>query len=194
LARARARAAAARATNVRFVESELTEPGIDGDFDAIVGRFILMFLPDPITMLRSLARHLRPGGVMVFQEPSWDAFFSQTKHLPLRRGCGELLCEAFRKTGANPNMEITLFHGLSQGGFEAPQLRVEVPMANDLQGRLWVCELLETVRPRLQQLGIARDALGDFGTLAERLEAELASARSYGPLVGLVGAWARKRR
>jgi len=97
---------------------------IDGKFDAIVERFILMFLPDPIATLRLLARRLHPGGVMVFQEPSWNGFFSQTQHLPLRTACAELLCEAFRRTRARPNMELTLFRGLIENGFEAPQLRV----------------------------------------------------------------------
>jgi len=71
-------------------------------------------------------------------------------------------------------------------------LRVEIPMASNPEGRRWVYDLLMTVRPRLEDLGIASDTVGDFSTLAERLEAELETARSYAPLVGLVGAWARK--
>jgi ubiquinone/menaquinone biosynthesis C-methylase UbiE len=194
LAKARSSAGAARKTNVRFVETDLTDLQIDGDFDAIVGRFILMFLPDPVATLRSLARHLRPGGIIVFQEPSWDSFFSQTKHLPLRTACGEILCEVFRRAGARPNMELTLFRGLIENGFEAPQLRVEIPIASDSDGRRWIYDLLVTVRPRFEELGVASDAVGDFGTLAERLEAELQATRSYAPLVGLVGAWARLAR
>jgi hypothetical protein len=73
-----------------------------------------------------------------------------------------------------------------------PQLRVEIPIASDPEGRRWIYDLLVTIRPRFEELGIARDAVGDFGTLAERLEAELEAAQSYAPLVGLVGAWARK--
>jgi SAM-dependent methyltransferase len=192
VAKARVRAGAARATNVRFVETDLADLQIDGQFDAIVGRFILMFLPDPMATLRSLVRRLRPGGVMVFQEPSWNSFFCQTKHLPLRTACGELLCEAFSRANARPNMELTLFRGMLDSGLEAPQLRVEVPMANNPDGCRWVHDLLITVRPRLEDLGIASDTVGDFSTLAERLEAELDVARSYAPLVGLVGAWARR--
>ena len=192
LAKARTCAAAARTGNVRFVEADLTNMRLEGHFDAIVGRFVLMFLPEPIATLRSLAHYLRPGGVMVFQEPSWNAFFSQSKHLPLRTACGELLCEAFSKTGARPNLEVTLLHALSQPGFEAPQMRIDIPVVRNPEDSCWVYELLVTVRPRLQELGIAQDALGDFDTLAQRLEAEIETARCYGPLVGLVGAWTRR--
>jgi len=192
LAKARSRAGETRTTNVRFVETDLADLQVDGQFDAIVGRFILMFLPDPIATLRLLVRRLLPGGVMVFQEPSWNSFFSQTKHLPLRTACGELLCQAFSSAGAWPNMELTLYRGMLESGFEAPQLRVEIPMASNLEGRRWVYDLLMTVRPLLEDLVIASDTVGDFRTLAERLEAELEGARSYAPLVVLVGAWARK--
>src|ERR1700722_3774477 len=35
-------------------------------FDAVVGRYVLMFQADASAMLRGLARHVRPGGVIVF--------------------------------------------------------------------------------------------------------------------------------
>ena len=194
LAKARVRAAAARASNIRFVETDLADLRVEGEFDAVLGRFVLMFLPDPVATVRALASHLRPGGIIVFQEPSWNSFFAQAKHLPLRTVCGELLCEALRRSGARPNMELPLFRDLRDNGFEALQLRVEVPIASDAEGRRWIYELLVTVQPRFAELKIASDALGDFNTLAERLEAELETARSYSPLVGLVGAWARKPR
>ena len=192
LAKARNWAGAAGITNVRFVETDFADLQVDGQFDAIVGRFILMFLPDPIATLRALAHRLRPGGVIVFQEPSWSGFFCQTQHLPLRTACGELLYKAFLRGSARPNMELTLFRGLIESGFEASQLRVEIPIASDPEGRRWIYDLLMTVRPRFEELGIASDTVGDFGTLADRLEAELEGARSYAPLVGLIGAWARK--
>ena len=91
-------------------------------------------------------------------------------------------------------MELTLYGGLLDSGFAAPRMHVEIPIARDAQSRRWIYELLVTVRPRFEELQIASDALGDFNTLAERLEAELGAARSYSPLVGLVGAWATKPR
>lgn len=195
LIQARARAAAARATNVSFVETDATTlTGLPAEpaFDAIVGRFVLMFLPDAVAALRALVRRLRPGGVVVFQEPSWASFFAQARQLSLRTACGEIVCEVLRRAGARENMELTLYRGMRECGLTAPAMRLEVPIASDPDGRRWVYDLLVTLRPRLRQFGIRTDSLGDFETLARRLEAELADVQSYAPMVGLVGAWARR--
>jgi ubiquinone/menaquinone biosynthesis C-methylase UbiE len=192
LTRARSRATVAGASNVRFIEADLTNLQIDGDFDAIVGRFILMFLPDPVATLRSLAKHLRPGGVIVFQEASWASFFAHAQNLPLRTACGELLCGTFRRAGARPDMPLALFQGLLDSGFSTPSVHVEVPIANDAGGHRWLPELIATLRPRFRDLGLDTGPVGDFDTLYDRLEMELDHARSYAPLAGLVGAWARK--
>ena len=65
-------------------------------------------------------------------------------------------------------------------------------MAHDAAARRWLSDLVATLRSRFTELGIAIDAVGDLDTLATRLQAERVSMRSYDPLVGLVGAWARK--
>lgn len=52
-----------------FIQSgllDLTESV--GVFDAIVGRRVLMYQADTVATVGVLAKHLRPGGVMVFQE------------------------------------------------------------------------------------------------------------------------------
>jgi ubiquinone/menaquinone biosynthesis C-methylase UbiE len=61
--RARARAAEAGFHNVSFTQSDVSQISNDKLFDAAVGRYILMFLPDPVDALRSLAQLIRPGGV-----------------------------------------------------------------------------------------------------------------------------------
>ena len=68
VARAKARAESHRASNVKFVEGDPTLLRFDESFDAIVGRLILMYYPDPVDALRKLLVHLQPGGVVAFQE------------------------------------------------------------------------------------------------------------------------------
>jgi ubiquinone/menaquinone biosynthesis C-methylase UbiE len=70
---ARRRAAAAGLHHVTFLEGDLRD--LDGvldpgtpPFDAVVGRFVLQFMPDPSAVLRAAAAAVRPGGLVCFQE------------------------------------------------------------------------------------------------------------------------------
>src|SRR6266699_5009004 len=71
IARARARVAEAGRRNMTFTQSDVSQIPSSEPFDAVVGRFILMFLPDPLAVLRSLTPLVRPGGVVAFHELSW---------------------------------------------------------------------------------------------------------------------------
>jgi hypothetical protein len=86
-------------------------------------------------------------------------------------------------------MALTLFRSFPDSGLPVPQMRIDIPIGHDLPSRRWLYELLCTVRPRFEGLGISGDTIGDFATLEERLDAELSAARSYATFVGLVGAW-----
>src|SRR5208282_1804889 len=69
LTTARTRAGALSLANVTFHQSELSEMIFDQPFDAAVGRYVLCFQPDPVSLLRRIAKLLRHGGVIVFHEP-----------------------------------------------------------------------------------------------------------------------------
>ena len=83
IAVAKVRLAEAGIRNVSFTQTDASQIVSDKPFDAAVGRFILMFLPDPAAVLRSLAKLVRPGGVLAFQEPAWLPFLALASPLPL---------------------------------------------------------------------------------------------------------------
>src|SRR6266436_971527 len=56
IARAKARVAEAGLRNVSFTQSDVNQIQSSKPFDAAVGRFILMWLPDPASVLSSLVR------------------------------------------------------------------------------------------------------------------------------------------
>ena len=71
VAAATARAAAVGATNVRFVAGDIRDTLFDERFDAVVGRFVLMYLADPAEALEAAVGAVHHGGLVVFQE--WHA-------------------------------------------------------------------------------------------------------------------------
>lgn len=68
IAYANERASSIGYRNVNFVEASFEQLRFGQDFDAIVGRLVLMYRRDTVADLRSLVRCLRPGGLVVFQE------------------------------------------------------------------------------------------------------------------------------
>ena len=64
---ARARAAEAGCTNVRFVELDVqTAKDDDGPFDVVASQFGVMFFDEPTRALRALRERLTPSGRLVF--------------------------------------------------------------------------------------------------------------------------------
>jgi ubiquinone/menaquinone biosynthesis C-methylase UbiE len=60
---ARRRGASLGVTNARFEEADIATFETTQKFDAVVGRLVLLYLPNPAAVLRRLSRHLRPGGL-----------------------------------------------------------------------------------------------------------------------------------
>ena len=64
---ATARAHSREIRNVKFREGDPVVMDVDQQ-DVVVGRFVLVYYPDPVEAIRKLARHVGPGGLIVFQE------------------------------------------------------------------------------------------------------------------------------
>jgi len=60
-------------SHVSFREGDPAEMQFDRSFDAVIGRYVLLFQADPVAMVRKLAGHARTGGLVVFHEPDWLA-------------------------------------------------------------------------------------------------------------------------
>ena len=51
--RANARAADRGSANARFVVGDISDPAPGGPFDTVVGRLVLMYVPDPVAVIRA---------------------------------------------------------------------------------------------------------------------------------------------
>src|SRR5204862_2444609 len=109
IARARARVAEAGLHNVSFTQSDVSNIPSSKPFDAVVGRFILMFLPDPVAILPSLSQLVRPAGVVAFHELWSEPFLLLAKTFPLCCAGASLVHETFRRSGANTELGFALY-------------------------------------------------------------------------------------
>jgi ubiquinone/menaquinone biosynthesis C-methylase UbiE len=188
IARAAARMAEAGLRNVSFTQSDAAQISSDNPFDAAVGRYILMFVPDPVSVLCSLSRLVRPGGILAFQEPCWKTFLKQSARLPLWSSAASLLVETFHHSGTNTEMGPALSRIFQEAGLPSPSTHTDTLVGSDQ----WLPDCLHSLRSRMAQLNISVQALGDFETLSERLQAEVKAFKTTTPLPDIVSAWSRK--
>ena len=65
---ARARVADAGHHNVTFAPGDIRTIELEGTFDAVIGRAVLMYMSDPTAALRRTRSFVRPGGKVAFLE------------------------------------------------------------------------------------------------------------------------------
>jgi ubiquinone/menaquinone biosynthesis C-methylase UbiE len=192
IARARARVSAAGFSNVRFTQADLNDVPGDEPFDAAVGRFILMFLPDPLSVLRSVGRLVVPGGVVAFQEVSWIPFLAISARLPLWSRALAAIHETLLRSGANPEMGFDLYRLFQDVGFSAPRMHLDIPLGSDASFTSIIADVLRSVRPLADRHRVPLGELGTLDTLPERIQAEIAAANTVVGIVPIVSAWARR--
>lgn len=178
-----------------FKTSYLDEFTSAEPFDAIVGRFILMYQPDPGATLRRLLRSVKPGGIVVFHEMDFKnpALPEMFPPCPLWTQAFRLVGEVFEKAGAPPDFGPRLALTYLDAGLSFPSVLAEGVMGGGPGSYVyrWISYTLQSIQPRFASLGIATDLVID-DTLHERLEQEVvaAGAQLLGPIQ--YGAWCRK--
>ena len=190
-ARARQRAAEAGLYQIRLIESDVADLSSDQRFDAVVGRYILQFLHDPVGVLRLLTGLLRPGGVVAFQEPCWVPFLQLRRDLPLWSAAVALIYEIGARCGVHMDMGLGLYRAYQQAGLPAPRMHMDVPLEGGRVFAELATDALHASLPAAKRLAISLDGIGDLETLADRLHREIASSDSVVPWIPLVGAWSR---
>ena len=189
--RATARATEARLSNITFVEGDIADCEINGKFDAVVGRYVLQFLPNPAGALRRLSQSLRPSGVAAFLECSFAPFITLSVHLPLWSTAIRLMHEVAVRHGVRTEMGPELFRTFTEAGLPAPHMRLYMELGHDPNFTSWLADSLRTIRPHFAKFRMSVEPLGDLNTLHERLQAEVASSKTVVPWLSMVGAHAR---
>ena len=192
IALANARVAKAGLRNVSFVQMDANQIASENPFDAAVGRFILMFLPDPTSVVHSLSQLVRPGGVLAFQEPTWIPLLASGARLPLWSKLLSAIHETFVRSGVNPEMGHDLYRIFQEVGLPAPAMHIETAMGGDASFTDLLCDLLRSLRPLAQEHNVSLHDLGNPETLSDRIHAEVKASKTAVNFVPLVGVWSRK--
>jgi len=190
--RASARAARDGLSWCRFSVADVQAFEADQRFHALVGRLVLMHVNDPARTLRSLVRHLRPGGIVAFHEIVLNSIRSAPP-LPLVSRAAQWVITAFERAGVEVDMGLKLDATFREAGLPPPECYAAArPVAGaDSAGYAVFAAVTRSLLPLIEKFGIATAAEVDIETLADRLRDETVAANACWLSPVLVGAWAR---
>jgi SAM-dependent methyltransferase len=190
---ARARAKTRSLTNVTFLHGDIAAMEFDQPFDAAIGRYVLQFQRDPAMTLRQLSAHVRPGGLLAFHEIDWGGLASFPA-MPTFDRCCRWGIETLRLHGTEFRMGSRLFATFIAAGLPPPSMRLEATIGAGSAIVPWLemfADLIGTLLPEMQRLGVATAEEVGLDTLADRLSSEARALSSV--IIGhhQIGAWAR---
>ncbi|MEW2403383.1 class I SAM-dependent methyltransferase [Streptomyces sp. NPDC046862] len=163
-------------------------------FDAVVGRYVLLYQKDPAATLRRFARFLRSGGIMVFHEfdfvvqnPTWPP-------CPLWDDSYRLLTEVYHAVGTPPDFGPRLNRTFLDAGLPSPTVECQGPVAAGEDSPLfpWLAYSLRVLEPALAKAGLSLPAgLVADDTLPDQLAKAVLEQGSQ--VLGALqyGAWTR---
>jgi len=190
---ANARARSRGTTNVKFIEGDPSEMEFDQQFDAIVGRLVLMYYPDPVDAIRKLIRHVRPGGLIVFQEVDL-ANARSLPVAPLYERSLTWIKQTLSASGARIYLGSELYRVFLDAGLSGPSMRMDTLIGGGPQCPVYeiVAELVQSLLPAMEKLKIASAAEVGMSTLAQRIRDEVVALRGVVLSAGFIGARSRK--
>lgn len=196
---AQQRAQSAGLTNVQFIAADLADFQLDGEpVDAVIGRLVLMYFPDPAAVLRRLLAFVKPGGIVAFQE-------LDTPVPPPAAVMCDPICETYVAAGTRINQALSrigtdtrvgskLRRIYQQAGLPGVQAMAMLRYENGPDSAIytWIEQLTRTLLPLMQQTGVATAEEVQVDTLAGRMRQEAVEKECTLITPPLVAAWARK--
>jgi 2-polyprenyl-3-methyl-5-hydroxy-6-metoxy-1,4-benzoquinol methylase len=182
--------------NATFIAGDIRDVALDTTFDAVVGRNVLMYVADVATVLRACVSHLRPGGVIAFQDIEWSItgkVFESDYVTPLARQMRTWVAEVFRRGGTEMQIGTKLPGAFLDAGLPFPQMQIDgfASSASDRVRHEFNVRGLRDMLPKLREYGILTDEI-DCEAFVSQMEEEVIQQRSFVPLYFMVGAWACK--
>ncbi|MFR3685295.1 MAG: class I SAM-dependent methyltransferase [Enterococcus sp.] len=163
--------------HARFFTMDIADAARElGTFDAIIGRRILMYLPDPFQTIKDLITCLKPGGRIVFQESDAIGAGELIEKFPLHTRVQQWVWETVAKEQGNIHIGSELYTLFLQAGLQIQEVRSEAVLQTIETGSdlAW---LLKVMEKRIIQAEVAtKDEMDEISE--EKLMQEMEKAQS----------------
>ncbi len=178
-------------SHVRFVAGDIREAGPPGLYDAIIGRLVLMYTPDPAGVLSTHAAQLRPGGLVVPIEIDVPTG-SSIPATPLMTQAASWIAETLRRSGIATSLGPRLWAVLRDAGLQPLGMLAIQPCfgSEDPDGPADIAGIVRAILPLIERAQVATAEEVGPDTLEQRLRDELRAADAVFAHPMLFGAWA----
>lgn len=186
---AKNRAQAGNYGSVTFLAGDAQSLELDDDFDALVGRAVLMYVPDPVELLKTLLKHVKPGGVVAFQEVD---FTIRPVALPMTgtiKQAWDWIYATIEKSGTEMQMGFKLMDTYLKAGLPEPVMHMDAFVGGtSWPGLDWFVSTIRSLMPMMEKLGVATAEEVDIDTLKHRIVLDIVNHRELS-VVGMSNTW-----
>ena len=192
IALAGSRAHQAGAANVTFKTGDITRLGHEHEFDAVIGRLVILYLGDPVAGVRAFSRYVKRGGLIYFQEFCMPGIMS-VPPVPLYAECVRLINEAFARAKIELYIGIRLPAIYRAAGLPSSSSLAMSRIETGAQSGAYayLAETIRSLLPLIEKTGVASKGDVDIDTLADRLRDEVVLHDAVVHLPELIATWAR---
>lgn len=191
IAHARERVSAAGLRNVSFAPCEFSSYVPEKPFDAIVGRLVLLYQPDPAAALAAVAKHLKPGGAVAFMEPWFMPLPPSDNAIALVGSC---IVETLRRSGAHLDLGPRLHTVFTNAGLPLPRMRFESLLdgAPDSPLYQYIADTYASLLSKAVEYGVpTAQHLVSLDELPRRIATEIQALGYAAMAAPLVSAWTK---
>lgn len=156
--------------NIQFIQSDIynLQDNI-GEFDAIVGRRILMYLPNVMDCLNKIKSHLKSGGILCFQESDAINGGVGAENLPMHQYAIEIVWQTIEREGGDIHIGQKLYSIFTQLGVNIAEYKAEADIQTSNNNDLgW---LIDIMLPRVKRHQIVDESFA-ISNFTKKLQQE----------------------
>ena len=180
--------------NVKFEQMDVRE-GLAGQiFDAVIGRWVLMWVGDPVAVLTKAKLLLKTGGIVAFQESEFTFGPVTYPETPSMSQVSRWNQKMMEQGGPEHHMGYKLYETFVGAGFPAPNLVLDTPAGGGTSyiGYEFIAESVRSLLPMAIDMGIPGSKEIEIDTLAERIRDEVVQSGGIVTMLAVMGAWSHK--
>jgi ubiquinone/menaquinone biosynthesis C-methylase UbiE len=183
--------------NIRFIHGDETiipEIMNGQQFDAIIGRLVLLHQRDPMETLCKLINYLRPAGIVAFHEIDMCAGYWASAKLPLYDKIINLICDTFARGGMAIDIGSRFAGAFEKAGITESRIvrESQIEFGADSGAYDWISRVAHNLHPAMIKMGMVSENEIDLASLGNQLRDEAVAANASFVPIYFAAAFGRK--